>query len=118
MYFWPEFSDLVTRVGYGTITYRELTAIIEELGQRHGKAKVESAAYYCTTFEGQMTSNPKPLAEVTLRAEVRKLAWQLLGPPPGYSERPVHEIFGAPATEPVESQPGPKKSRTRKKEAS
>ena len=33
-----------------------------------------------------MTATPKPLAEVRLRAEVRKVAFQLLGPAPEHPE--------------------------------
>ena len=76
------YRELVRRVGYRGCTWRELAALIEELGKTYGKQKVESASYRCFTFEGQMTCNPAPLAHVSLRADVRTLCWQLLGPPP------------------------------------
>src|ERR1700676_5528304 len=76
------YTAIVRAVGYNVITYRELSDLIETLGQTHGKTRVESACFHLVTFEGQNCCNVKPLAEVKLREEVRKLSWQLLGPPP------------------------------------
>ncbi len=60
--------------------------MLEPLEQQFGKQRVHSAVYCIVFFEGQMTCNPKPLAEVKLRPEVRRLCWQLLGPPPEQRE--------------------------------
>lgn len=82
IYFEPHYTDVCRAIGYLGCTYRRLTGIIEELGKTHGKEKVEAAIHQLATYEGQMTVNPKPDAHVSLRAEVRKLCWQLLGPTP------------------------------------
>jgi hypothetical protein len=82
LYFWPEYTAVARAVGYLGCTYRDLAQIIEDLAKKFPKVKVESATYHLLTFEGQMTCNPPPLAKVELRAEARKLCWQLLGPPP------------------------------------
>lgn len=64
------------------------------------------------TRQGLFTCNPSPLALVILRPEVRKLAWQLLGPSPEQVERSAHEIFTAP---PKVDESQPKKKRVRNK---
>jgi hypothetical protein len=76
------YTEITRIIGYTGCYYRELAEKLHPLRERFGKVQVESAAYHVVTFEGQMTCTPKPLAEVRLRAEVRQLAWQLLGPPP------------------------------------
>jgi hypothetical protein len=127
MYEDPCYGEIVQAVGYRGMTYRELTELIETLAKRFDKLRVESATYHLVTFEGQMTCNPKPLAQVSLRAEVRKLAWQLLGPPPESSEsehfhqpgpwkppwdRPPKE----PPPEPQDGKPKRRRSRVKAKE--
>ena len=82
IYFDPAYTAVCRAVTYTGITYRRMTELIEDLGKIHGKPRIESAFYHCVQFEGQHTVNPKPLAHVMLRTEVRKLCWQLLGPPP------------------------------------
>lgn len=83
IYFDACYTDIVRTVGYAGMTYREWNVKLQELIQHHGR-QAESAAYHLLTFEGQMRINPSPLAKVELRAEVRKLAAQLLGLPPEY----------------------------------
>lgn len=82
LYFDEVYVEIARRIGYQGTTYRDLAKLLEPLEQRFGKQRVQSAAYHVVTYEGEMTCNPKPLAEVKLRPEVRKLCWQLLGPPP------------------------------------
>ena len=82
LYFDEAYVEIARLVGYRGTTYREMAKSLEPLERRFGKQRVQSATYYLVTFEGQMTCNPSPLAEVKLRPEVRKLCWQLLGPPP------------------------------------
>lgn len=61
-----------------------------------------------------MTTKPPPLAQVTLRAEVRSLAWQLLGPPP---EHPEAAHFRQPAAwVPPWARPQPTKEEPPKEE--
>jgi hypothetical protein len=120
LYFDAVYVAVARAVGYQGCTYRRLTEIIEELAKEFPKVQVESATYHCLTFEGQMTCNPKPLAKVELRTEVRKLCWQLLGPPP---EHPLHGKLQGPALpnswdkppeQPEEPQGKPKRKRTKK----
>ncbi len=119
LYFDAEYAAVARAVGYAGCTYRRLAEIIEELATQFDKRKVESATYFLVTFEGQMTCNPRPLAEVKLRSEVRKLCWQLLGSPP---EHPWHGRLGdgpplhePPPAKPAEPQTKPKKPRKKKK---
>ncbi|MCI0464225.1 MAG: hypothetical protein L0Z62_45405 [Gemmataceae bacterium] len=83
LYFDPVYTEVARVIGYAGCCYRDLYGRLEPLYQRFGKEPVEAAVYGLVTYEGQMTCNPKPLAEVRLRPEARKLCWQLLGPPPG-----------------------------------
>jgi hypothetical protein len=90
---------------------------LQKLIETQGR-KAESASWHLVTFEGQMTTNPKPLAEVRLRAEVRKLCWMLLGPPP---DHPEYQLMKAAAPLPrawdgIQAEPQPK-PKTRKKKA-
>jgi hypothetical protein len=115
------YAELCRAAGYKGITYRELAQVIETLGKRFGKGRVEAAGWNLVTFEGQLRANPKPLEHVSLRAEVRKYCWQLLGPPP---EHPEYKHFQT--TDPwvppwAEQEPPPEakpKRRSRRKRAS
>jgi hypothetical protein len=112
-------------LGYRGTTFMELPKLIDELAKTFPEAKVESAIYHLTTFEGQMTAKPPPLAKVMFRGHVRPLLWQLLGPPPEKEdafwrhpdgtpmERPKQEPELPP--EPVAEEPRPAKKRARKK---
>src|SRR5262249_2604394 len=90
IYFDEVFTEVCRAIGYAGCTYREMQQRLEPLNARFDKRGVESAARYLVTYEGQFTSAPKPLAHVRLRDEVRRLCWQLLGPPP---EHPDYERF-------------------------
>lgn len=110
LYFDHAYADVARMVGYVGMTYRDFAAGLQTLIEKHGR-KAESASWHVVTFEGQMTCNPKPLAHVQLRAEVRKLCWQLLGPPP---EHPEYEHFQSTepfpffkTTKPKEAKPAP-----------
>ena len=82
LYFDEAYVEIARLIGYRGTTYRAMTEMLEPLERKLGKQRVQSATYHIVTFEGKMTCNPKPLAEVTLRPEIRRLCWQLLGPPP------------------------------------
>lgn len=123
IYFVPVYTEVCRAVGYAGITYRELAEQIETLARRFGKEKVQSAVVHLTTYPGQFTVNPPPLAQVQLRQEARKACWQLLGPPP---ESPLFELYKKPEPLPnswdrptpqESSQEQPKKKRGRKKTA-
>lgn len=123
MYFLAEWTDIVRLVGYDGMTYRDFSAGLQKLVEKYGR-KAEAASWHLVVFEGQNATNVAPLAKVTLRLHVRKLAWQLLGPPPEHPEyarskspEPWVPTWARPA--PAQEQPrGEKpKKRTRKKAA-
>jgi hypothetical protein len=87
----PAYRDICLAIGYRGVTYRELAELLETLGQKHDKRKLEAATVHLLTYEGQFTVSPKPLVEVKFRGEVRTLLWQLLGPPP---KHPWHGKMG------------------------
>lgn len=89
IYFDAAYTDIVRLVGYAGLPCRDFERQLQKLIEKHGR-KAESASWHVVTFEGQMGVKPPPLAQVTLRQEARKLAWQLLGPPP---EHPEHAHF-------------------------
>jgi hypothetical protein len=96
IYFLPEYTAVARAIGYRGVVYRDLWPIIEDLGKQFGKTKVESAIYYLTTFEGQMTCNPPPLAIVRFRENVRPMMWQLLGPAPEQQDAFQHDTDAEP----------------------
>ncbi len=133
IYFWPEYSAVARAIGYAGIPYMQLTKVIEELSTKFPKAKVESVIFNLTTFEGQMTVHPPPLAQVKFREHVKPLLWQLLGPPPEKEDafwtnrdgskipRPAKEEPKAPEPsqappeeKPAEPEAKPARKRTRK----
>jgi len=120
IYFDPVYTAVARAVGYAGCTYRCLAEIIEDLANQFDKRAVESAIYFLVTLEGLMTCNPKPLADVKLRAEARILYWQLLGPPPEKQEEfnqpslPPPPLRGPDAL-PEKPSASPKEMRTRKK---
>src|SRR5262245_12058462 len=69
-------------IGYLGCQYRELWDKLTPAIDRHGQQRVESATAHLLTYDKQFTVNQPPLAQVQLRAEVRRLCMQLLGPPP------------------------------------
>lgn len=83
------YIELARFVGYAGLTYRELIEKREPLRQKFGNPRIDSATYILVTFEGERTVNPKPLAHVSLRPEVRKLCRQLLGPPQKFGIRTI-----------------------------
>src|SRR5687767_5626405 len=119
MYFNPVYTDVVRAVGYEGMTYREWSQKLQELIEKHGQ-QAESVSWHLLYFEGQMTTNPKPLAKVELRKEVRKLAWGLLGVPKDHPEYELYQkpeplpFFRAPKQEEPQQEP---KKQTRKKKA-
>jgi hypothetical protein len=118
LYFDAAYTEVARLIGYAGFQYRELADKLEPLYRRFGKAKVESVVYHLTVFDGQMTVKPPPLGQVMLRPDVRKLCWQLLGPPP---EHPQYELMKRPEALPNSwDQPKPVSTeeptkRTRKK---
>ena len=132
LYLDAAYIEIARMIGYRGTTYREMMKMLESLEEKFGKQRVHSAVYHIVTFEGQMTCNPKPLEEVKLRPEVRKLCWQLLGPPPDQmdafmtnrdgSSRYPKEAASTPSETPkqepmpVKNEPPTKKPRKKKAE--
>lgn len=98
IYFDPICTEVARIVGSQGFTYREMEGKREPLYKRFDKVAVQSAVYHLAIFEGQMTCNPKPLAQVKLRAEARTLCWQLLGPAP---EHPWFDLWKKPERLPL-----------------
>ncbi|MFO0967860.1 MAG: hypothetical protein U0793_20040 [Gemmataceae bacterium] len=118
VYFEPVYTAVAREIGYRGCLYRELLQKIEALGQQFDKDKIEAAVYRLATFEGQMTANPNPEAEVKFREEARKIMWQLLGPPPEYKPVDMYAAIRA-SGERLKADPTPpeKPKRTRRKQA-
>jgi hypothetical protein len=74
----------------------------EKRSREFDKGKVESAVYHLTSFEGQMTYNPPPLAKVMFREGVRPLLWMLVGPPPEKKDAFWRHPDGTPIERPKE----------------
>ncbi len=111
LYFEEPLYELVRVVGYGGIRSDELDEKLKELIARHGGDVVASAFH-------ELTQESPAAADVTvLKPHVRKLAWQLLGPPP---EHPEYGRYWEGRTPPENHQPPkakepPKAKRARKK---
>lgn len=91
--------ELARIVGYAGITYRDLLEQAKPLRARFDGQAVDSAVHHLVTFEGDRTCNPKPLAHVQLRPEIRKICWQLLGPPPEQWDTFYRHASGEPTPE-------------------
>lgn len=76
------YMTIIRFVGYRGTTYRDLSEKIEEWKRQFHYADVCPAVYQMVTYDGDNRINVKPLEHVILRPEIRKLAWQFLGPPP------------------------------------
>jgi hypothetical protein len=78
----PLYQEICRFVGYFGTTVRELQKKLELLGEAYGKTRAEAAIYHLVRLEGNNTVNPKPLAKVGLRSDVRRYCFMLLGPTP------------------------------------
>ena len=74
----------------------------QPLRQKFGNPRVDSATYCLVTFDGQMTCNPAPLAKVTLREHIKRLAFMLLGPPPESWDQFYRNADGTPGPQHAE----------------
>jgi hypothetical protein len=113
--------ELVWLVGYEGAAVDALREAIKPLVAAHGQAKMMAAAH-------ELTQTDDKTKLVTLRPEVRRIAFQLLGPPP---EREDYESYWAsrgvlppnkrkkegPAPEPSKEPEEKPKKRARKKAA-
>src|SRR5437016_5139375 len=84
-YFDPRYTEVVRVIGYAGFPFRELDERLKPLAERFGKDKIHEVCRELMTllFAGkEKRSGPQQDAEVQLKPEVRKLAWQMLRPPP------------------------------------
>lgn len=121
------YIEIVRTIGYRAIRYAEAQEILKPIVDRFGESSFKAAASALTIliFKGEhKRSGRQQDAEVCLNDEARKLAWQLLGPPPEHPEA-EHFKCDKPWTPPW-ARPQPKgdspkegkPKRTRKKKAS
>lgn len=103
----PAWYSLIRLLGYAEHPLEDARKLTAPLADQYGLHVMQEAAAVLTEGNADKTT-------VRLRPEVRKLAWQLLGPPP---EDPGYEAYWQgrerPAM-PAEAQPKPKR-RSRKK---
>ncbi len=121
LYFDPCYVAIVRAIRYEGCLGRELQDKLKPVIDAFGERRVESATWQLLTCDGQGIpgDKPPPLAKVQLRANVRKLAWGLLGPPP---EHPWYQAFKHneriplpwETPEPKAEEPPAKSKRTRK----
>ena len=114
LYFEPQLYELARLVNYGGIRDRDLEPGIKELSGRYGGDRVAQALF-------ELTTKDEKSGVITLRPHVRKLCWQLLGPPPEHPEyaryyetnkRNPPENHQPPKAE--EPSPAPRKGRKRR----
>src|SRR5437667_7849618 len=85
MYFDERCTEVVRTIGYAGFPFRELDERLKPLAERFGKDQIHEVCRALMTllFAGkEKRSGPQQDAEVRLKPEVRRLAWQMLGPPP------------------------------------
>jgi hypothetical protein len=106
MYTRQHMIDLVRMVGYSGLPIAEAQAKIKEMP--HDKDKMVAACEELFDIDGN---------EVRLKANVRKLSFQLLGPPPEYKETPIREMLGLDKEQKRKEvpKPEPKRKKPRKK---
>src|SRR4051794_9943861 len=85
MYKDPVYIDVVRTIGNTGMPYRDWKAKLQELIEKHGQ-EAQTASYHLLYFDGQNRADPPPLSQVMLREDIKKLAWQLLGFPPGHPD--------------------------------
>src|ERR1043165_7251412 len=81
MYFQEIYIDLVRFVGYEGKSLEEAKSFVHGLAAKHGRDKAMAASEEVVVID--QDSKP-PIVRLT--AEARKLAFQMLGPPPASSK--------------------------------
>ena len=104
MYFRPHYVDLVRMIGYAGLPVQEARDRIKELTKCHEKEKLAKACEELFDIDAK---------EVKLKANVRRLAFQLLGAPPEYKETTIAEMIGSTPRE--NTKPEPKTRTPRRK---
>ncbi len=77
LYYEPHFVDLVRLIGYQGLAVPDAKERLKPLNAQYGQEKMKAAAREILRVD---TAQDPPRALLT--EEARRLAWQLLGPPP------------------------------------
>lgn len=77
LYFQPHLYELARALGYQGLPVPAARERVRALAEKHGKERIQAASKELVRID---PSTDPPTAR--LRDEVRKLCWQLLGPPP------------------------------------
>ena len=94
-----EVARLVNHVG---VPFRELAEKAEPLHERFGVERVNAVLRVLTPYTMMTVGGTNPEARLGLRPEVRKLCWQLLGPPPEDWDRFYRNMDGTPTEQHAE----------------
>lgn len=85
LYFQEVYTEVARIVGYAGFPRDQLEEKMKDLVVRFGRKRIQEVCSELITlqFNGkEKRSGPREEAEVRLKADVRKLCWQLLGPTP------------------------------------
>jgi hypothetical protein len=85
LYFQPALYQLARTIGYRVLSVPAEKELIKPLAERYGKERMLAAARDIVHID---SSTDPPTARLT--DEVRRLCWQLLGPPP----KPCRKLAG------------------------
>jgi hypothetical protein len=77
LYFQPHLYELAQALGYRGLPVPAAKEKVRALAEKYGKQKMQAASKELVRIDPS-TDPPK----ARLKDEVRKLCWQLLGPPP------------------------------------
>ena len=124
LYFSDVHTEVARTVGYAGFPHDQMEEKLKDLVERFGRKRIQEVCSELITlhFKGkEKPSGRREDAEVRLKEEVRKLCWQLLGPPPEKREEFERNQIGAPAKDttptaapkPAKAKP-PKKPRKQK----
>jgi hypothetical protein len=81
LYFQPQLYELARAIGYEGLPVPAAREKVRELAERYGEQELLAAAKELIRID---PSTDPPTAR--LKEDVRKLCWQLLGPPPAAAE--------------------------------
>ena len=124
LYFSEIHTEIARLVGYAGFPHDQLEEKMKDLVDRFGRKQIQDVCSELITlhFKGkEKPSGRREDAEVRLKEDVRKLCWQLLGPPPEKKDAFEKNRIGAPTKvqettlnevpKPAKPEPPPKKSR-------
>jgi hypothetical protein len=98
LYFEPQLTELARIVGYDGVTEEERAKVLP-LFEKYGGLKMTDAQRLLLDYD-------EDAKRYRLKSDVRKLCWQLLGPPPEMAEELLRPPAGAlPLTAPAQAPP-------------